>query len=350
MGSITDFAKNQINKSLDKSLERRNRAAQLAQYCSEHYDELSKNPSGWPINSVEIFGEWVENSELRKIVDKLDHENGCAYFDTAKGRVWMFVKNERFSNQIFFKGCTSFSESCESEAFSSSSESVPNNMEEAFINMAGLGNNAELDKETVNKLIDLQERAERNRAFTERNRANELKSIKEKPIPSGEELKIEIKDCIANYEGCKDSDFENAWETRTIKLISRIPMPKAEDFSSTIKEIDRYISKGDYTFEDAWQEKKEEIVEYAKENYSNHPAVKQYFNAVKEVENKIQRHNSGVTKKRLIVWSVWLVATVVFFAMSYEWYHYVFAVVGSVVIAIVAFILSVFVWDKKDAD
>ncbi len=113
---------------------------------------------------------------------------------------------------------------------------------------------------------------------------------------------------------------------RKVDEINNAPMPDVKDI---VMEIMTCVQKSDnfsFSYEErkAYESRAKLLTEYAKHKYANDPEVKTYL-------RKLTIHNN----RFLIMWGVFLVAVVVVFFVCEEWWHYLFAVIGTIVVAVV---------------
>lgn len=103
-------------------------------------------------------------------------------------------------------------------------------------------------------------------------------------------------------------------------------MPEAKDIIMEIKTCEQKSSNDSLSYKEqqAYESRAKLLTEYAKQKCANNPEVKAYL-----------RKKSLHDKRFLIMWCVFLVAAVVVFIVCEEWWHYVLAVLGTIVVAVV---------------
>ena len=314
---LLDFAQQKLSDHLDKKMQIREDASKLYQYISDHAEEIVAEVRRLPgklINPNEVGIE----SKAKDVVEEISrswHDDKGPYVDVA-GKYRVYVKyvehldlfkiprytvRDGYGTNVDSQGGNDYDDDYASgndydDDNGNDYDNNPvdvNSLTDTSQSIQKLGS-IELPKETEEQRLA---REERKRKRREREEQRKEEKRKEK-----EELKKKVDE------------------------INNAPMPEAKDIVLEIKTCEQKSDNYSLSLEEqkAYEGRAKLLKEYAKQKYANDPAVKPYL-------RKDTLHN----KRFLIMWCVFLVLAIIVFAICEEWYHYVFAVLGTIVVAVV---------------
>ena len=285
---LVDFAKQKLNETLDKKMQIEEDTANFYSYVCKHADEIVAIGN---VNNFIYTTDVGIDSSAKDVVKKLRHDDKGAYIDTAQYRIYVQY-DSTFSKCFIVRDYMCVN-------------GLGNNNSIDASNSTSVGGNDNDDDENAlqNSGSDSQ-RAEIEREEREERRREREEEREERRREREEEKEIKKK----------------------VDEINNAPIPEAKDIIMEIKTCEQKSDNYSYSYDErqAYENRAKLLIEYAKLKYANNPEVKAYL-------RKDTLHN----KRFLIMWCVFLVAAVVVFIVCEEWWHYVLAVLGIIVVAVV---------------
>ena len=302
---LADFAKQKLNETLDKKMQIEEDAAKFSSYVGQHADEIVEQVNKFGTSKLIDKGDVGIESNAKDVVKKLRHDENGAYVDTVQYRIYVQYHSfdGDYSRAFFVKRYTCVNGLGNNSVGASNSTFVGGNDDEdddenALYNSLSESQRAEIEREEreERRREREEEREERRREREEEREERQRKKEKEKEIK------------------------------KKVDEINNAPMPEVKDIIMEIKTCEQKSDNHSFSYEEqhAYESRAKLLKEYAKQKYANDPEVKAYL-------RKDTFHN----KRFLIMWCVFLVAAVVVFVVCEEWWHYVLAVLGTVVVAVV---------------
>lgn len=291
---LADFAKQKLNETLDKKMQIEEDAVKFYSYVDHHADEIVEQVNKFGTSRLIDKDDVGIESSAKDVVKKLRHDENGAYIDTAQYRIYVQYHSfdGDYSRAFVIERYTCVNGFGNNSVGTSTSTSVSENDNENDIDE----NASQLSASQLSEFWSRQ-------AEIEREEREEKRREKEEERKEEKEIK------------------------KKVGKINNAPMPEAKDIVMEIKTCEQKSNNSGFSYEErkAYGSRAKLLKEYAKQKYANdHPAVRAYL-------RKDTIHN----KRFLIMWCVLLVVAVIVFILCEEWWHYVLAVIGTIVVTIV---------------
>lgn len=297
LDKIKEAAKDVAEQSKSTEMQKKTDRAALVEYVHDHVQELNEifvenEGELYPVKSALIFGSPRTKEEIEDILEEMDSDDEDlsfkealmttvpCYIDSAIGRIHIFAG----------EGSVNIKPKCSFDFYLKKKDRKIKEILDQTKSAQNLSSSEIIDK-IKNCHVELVK--EEHQQIQEAWNKCIVSLIKMMPDPSLPEILKEIKLCYTELKKDSDEQILEAWEERAYHLMDLLEMPSAENAIRTIQEYDRLkkqiaaetnISKS-YSLSEAWEKKKQEVIEYAKINYMDEPAVKKFFDDAENAVN-----------------------------------------------------------------
>ena len=321
--------KNMIGGALDRANDRVTKAAQLVNYCARNeqriVQEMKSSIYGYLLEAEEVFGSYILEEDLERIISNLNRDSDGWYVDCRKYRFYL---------------------TCQTGLIN-------------FIGYCGAGG-VRLDDEDNNDFPEVEEFDPYQNDEEDENEEITYTSQQLKKIEQAQKKEQKKREQEAKIEA-------------QLHAIDEMPMPAENEFATEMEKCNlnkKEIAKKNNPVYKAWEKREKLLVVYAQSNYPQHPAIAEYLEEQKKKEaadlekkkqeeaKKEQQRAEAKKKKeeeklkeqklskiKKIIWGTWGGLSLLFLILAEEWWAYILIILAVIAVAAAIFFVTEFFLD-----